>query len=246
MTKFALRGLLGRKLRTALTAIAIVLGVAMISGTYVLTDSIDQAFDTIFTDIRAGLERGHHRQVARRHRRPGGCVRADPRRVAAAPGARAFGRRRGGGKRRLRRDAAHRRRRQGDRLRGRSQPRLLHRERRLRIQPAHAASRVGGRRRTRSSSTRRLPGKEDFAVGETIGVQAEGPVEHLRMSGIVQFSSGLTIGGATLAGFDLPTAQRLFKKVGQFDEIAVVREARRHRTPRSCARSGRSCRRRRR
>ena len=54
MTKFAIRGLLSRKLRTALTAIAIVLGVAMISGTYVLTDSIDQAFDKIFTDIRKG------------------------------------------------------------------------------------------------------------------------------------------------------------------------------------------------
>ena len=54
MTKFAIRGLLSRKLRTALTAIAIVLGVAMISGTYVLTDSIDQAFDRIFTDIRKG------------------------------------------------------------------------------------------------------------------------------------------------------------------------------------------------
>src|ERR671911_2634736 len=54
MGKFAVRGLLSRKLRTALTALAIVLGVAMISGTYVLTDSIDQAFDRIFTDIRAG------------------------------------------------------------------------------------------------------------------------------------------------------------------------------------------------
>ena len=54
MTRFAIRGLLSRKLRTALTAIAIVLGVAMISGTYVLTDSIDQAFDRIFTDIRKG------------------------------------------------------------------------------------------------------------------------------------------------------------------------------------------------
>ena len=42
MTRFAIRGLLSRKLRTGLTAIAIVLGVAMISGTYVLTDSIDR------------------------------------------------------------------------------------------------------------------------------------------------------------------------------------------------------------
>ncbi len=70
--------------------------------------------------------------------------------------------------------------------------------------------------------------EQDFEVGETIGVQAEGPVVQLRVSGIVQFSSGLTIGGATLAGFDLPTAQRLFKKAGQLDEIAVSREARRH------------------
>ena len=54
MTKFALKGLLTRKLRTVLTALAIVLGVAMISGTYVLTDSIDSAFDQIFTDIREG------------------------------------------------------------------------------------------------------------------------------------------------------------------------------------------------
>ena len=56
MTKFAIKGLLSRKLRTALTAIAIVLGVAMISGTFVLTDSIDQAFDKIFTDIRQGSD----------------------------------------------------------------------------------------------------------------------------------------------------------------------------------------------
>ena len=42
MIRVALAGLLGRKLRTALTAIAIVLGVAMVSGTLVLTDSIDR------------------------------------------------------------------------------------------------------------------------------------------------------------------------------------------------------------
>ena len=56
MIEFALKGLLTRKLRTALTALAIVLGVAMISGTYVLTDSIDSAFDKIFTDVRQGSD----------------------------------------------------------------------------------------------------------------------------------------------------------------------------------------------
>ena len=54
MIRVSLRGLAGRKLRAALTAIAIVLGVAMVSGTYVLTDSIDQAFSSIFTDVRKG------------------------------------------------------------------------------------------------------------------------------------------------------------------------------------------------
>src|SRR6266516_2495510 len=48
MTKFAIGGIFSRELRTALTAIAIVLGVAMVCGTYVLTDSITQAFDAIF------------------------------------------------------------------------------------------------------------------------------------------------------------------------------------------------------
>src|ERR1051326_8582187 len=48
MLKVALRGLAGRKLRASLTAIAIVLGVAMMSGTFVLTDTINGAFNTIF------------------------------------------------------------------------------------------------------------------------------------------------------------------------------------------------------
>ena len=41
MTRVALRSLWGRKLRFFLTALAIVLGVSMVSGTYVLTDTIE-------------------------------------------------------------------------------------------------------------------------------------------------------------------------------------------------------------
>ena len=51
MIPFTLKGLLTRKLRTALTALAIILGVATVSGTFVLTDSIDKAFDSIFSDV---------------------------------------------------------------------------------------------------------------------------------------------------------------------------------------------------
>jgi putative ABC transport system permease protein len=54
--RVALRGLAGRKFRAVLTAIAIVLGVAMISGTLVLTDTIDRAFDRIFVQSYAGTD----------------------------------------------------------------------------------------------------------------------------------------------------------------------------------------------
>ena len=49
MRRVTLKGLAFRKVRALLTALAVVLGVAMVSGTYVLTDSIQRAFDGIFT-----------------------------------------------------------------------------------------------------------------------------------------------------------------------------------------------------
>ena len=64
--------------------------------------------------------------------------------------------------------------------------------------------------------------KKHLEAGQSVGVQVEGPVEQFKIAGIMQFSSGLSIGGATLAGFDLKTAQTLFRKRGQFDEIAVA------------------------
>jgi putative ABC transport system permease protein len=48
MKRVALKGMFGRKLRTVLTMLAIVIGVAMVSGTFVLTDTIDRAFTTVF------------------------------------------------------------------------------------------------------------------------------------------------------------------------------------------------------
>ena len=48
MTRYALRSMASHKLRTVLTAIAIVLGTAMIAGTFVITDQIRNAFSDIF------------------------------------------------------------------------------------------------------------------------------------------------------------------------------------------------------
>ena len=54
MFRTSLRNLTSRPLRTALTTLAILLGVAMISGTYVLTDQITNGFDDIFNTAFQG------------------------------------------------------------------------------------------------------------------------------------------------------------------------------------------------
>src|SRR5215468_1804115 len=56
MGKIAVRGLFARKLRLALTVLAVVLGTTLIAGTYVFTDSINSAFDTIFTVSNKGTD----------------------------------------------------------------------------------------------------------------------------------------------------------------------------------------------
>ncbi len=222
MTRFAIRGLLSRKLRTALTAVAIVLGVAMISGTFVLTASIDGAFDKIFTDARQGsnvvisgksafditsdsgvaaptLDESLLPEV---RALPGvdqaeGSVDSESTYLIDADGkVIQFG------------------------LGGISlgfsiaNPESLFNPLRLSEGAWPGPGEVVIDKETAS--------KKNLAPGDQIGVQVEGPVEEFRIAGVVQFSSGLSIGGATLAGFDLPTAQKLFRKPGRLDEIAVA------------------------
>ena len=56
MWKVTLKGLLAHKLRLALTALAIVLGVTFISGTFVLTDTLHNTFSSLFGNIYAKVD----------------------------------------------------------------------------------------------------------------------------------------------------------------------------------------------
>src|SRR5271169_6036203 len=56
MIRLSLRDLWSRKLRTVLTMLAIVLGVAMIAGTYVITDQINSGFHNIFEKAAVGTD----------------------------------------------------------------------------------------------------------------------------------------------------------------------------------------------
>lgn len=56
MLKTAIRGLQAHKLRFALTALSIVMGVAFVAGSFVFTDTISARFDSLFSDLYAGID----------------------------------------------------------------------------------------------------------------------------------------------------------------------------------------------
>lgn len=56
MFRVAWKSVLGNKLRLAMTGVAIVIGVAFVSGTFVLTDSIQRAFDGLFEGVNEGID----------------------------------------------------------------------------------------------------------------------------------------------------------------------------------------------
>jgi putative ABC transport system permease protein len=62
----------------------------------------------------------------------------------------------------------------------------------------------------------------DFQLGDTIGVIGRGAVERFRIVGTTKFGGLTSLGGATMAIFDLPTAQRFFHKEGELDSIGVA------------------------
>ena len=77
--------------------------------------------------------------------------------------------------------------------------------------------------RTRWRWTCTQPRRSTSRIGELVGViPRAGKEQKFRLSGTVRFGSSTSIGGATLAFFDLPTAQALFDKRGELDQIDVA------------------------
>jgi putative ABC transport system permease protein len=56
MLRVTLENLLARKFRLVLTSIAVILGVAFMAGTFVLTDTIGNVFDTLFANTTKGVD----------------------------------------------------------------------------------------------------------------------------------------------------------------------------------------------
>jgi putative ABC transport system permease protein len=217
----ALRGLWGRKLRTFLTAFAIVLGIATISGTFVLTDSITHAFHTIFSSIYRGTDASITGKSAVSSSATQDLPPFDESllpKVKALPDVNAAI----GGVA----DIANLVGSNGKVISFGGAPHLG-----FSVDPTQARfnslSLVDGSWPGSGEVVidRSTAHKKDINVGDSIRIEAQGSAQPFHVSGLVKFgSTNLDIGGATLAGFDLRTAQKLFRKEGKLDQIRVSKK----------------------
>jgi putative ABC transport system permease protein len=221
----ALRGLAGRKLRATLTALAIVLGVAMMSGTYVLTDTIDKAFSEIFDESYAGTDvvvSGEGADISFQ----GLSATAPPvdeslvEEVRALPSVEAAA---GGVFDEVNTKIIGS---DGKAINTQGAPSLG-----IGIETGPEAGRFnplnlvegrwaeGGREVVIDAGT---ADREGYDVGETIAVSTLKPKQDFEVVGIAKFGDVDSLGTATFAVFELRTAQELLDREGQVDEISVA------------------------
>ena len=56
VVRLTARGVVARKFRILLTTLAVVSGVAFVSGAFVLTDSVKSAIDNLFEELRGDID----------------------------------------------------------------------------------------------------------------------------------------------------------------------------------------------
>ena len=222
MILVALKGLAGRKLRAFLTAIAIVLGVAMISGTYVLTDTIKSAFGTVFTQVYKNTDVViSGKSAIGRSNNNAGLPPSFPESlltqvqnlpdVAEATGGLS--------------DYAYLVGRDGKVISGHGAPPLafsVHPQGNQRFNPLELVSGTWPTGPDQVAIDASTASKHDYRPGDRIGVIAHGPVRQFTVAGVVKIGGVDSLGGATMAIFDFPTAQELFRKQGKLDSISVA------------------------
>src|SRR5687767_5216671 len=222
MIAVALKGLAGRKLRALLTAFAVVIGVTMVSGTFVLTDTIQKGFDGIFgasyeqTDaVIAGKEivKGSASGAATvpepllaqvlalpEVEMAGGTIAPNESNHAEILGrdGKAVG---SGGAPQfgLGYDA--------------SQPQFSP----LKLKAGQWPQ--GPRDVALDAGT---AAGEKLAVGDAVVVSTLGTRHRYEVTGIASFGGLDSLGGATMAIWDMPTAQTLLNKEDRYDGISIV------------------------
>ncbi|HEV3479663.1 MAG TPA: ABC transporter permease, partial [Gaiellaceae bacterium] len=223
MIRVALRGLAGRKFRAALTSLAVVLGVAMVSGTFVLTDTIDRAFDAIFTESYASTDAvisGKAPDISFE-----GSVPQTPAvpatildRVRELDGVEAA---------------------TGSVIDETSTKILKPDGKAINTQGAPSFGFGFDYAQSEFNPLELIEGtwpqaaddvvidattadEQGYGVGETVRIGTLKPAREFRVSGIARYGSVSSLGSATFAGFTVATAQELLDREGKFDLISAA------------------------
>ncbi|HEY8582098.1 MAG TPA: ABC transporter permease, partial [Capillimicrobium sp.] len=216
MLALSLRGFGARKLRVALTVIAVSLGVGLIAGTYVLTDTINKSFDNIFATAYEGTDVAISPQdaVDTDDGEPATSLPASLlTRVEGQPAveqaagsifstAAAFDD-------------------DGERLGSQGPPTFIAS---VQPEPFEIFDVADGALPTQPGQTAILKGtaeQYDLAIGDTVQAVGDGPREPLEITGTLTVGGSDSFGGSVILLTTLEEAQRLVGKEGEFDEISV-------------------------
>lgn len=227
MLRLALKGVLAHKVRLAMTAVAIVLGVAFVSGTYVFTDSIKASFGDLFGDVNSGvdlyvsgvsefglstplIDEGLVDQVAAL---PGVVIAAPSvegiAQIIAPPPCEK------GPDAELTKPCP---------IGGNGPPTLgfSYFPNGEDLTPLAVSEGDWPRAVDDVVIDSFAAEANDLVVGQTVDIITPVGVEPFRISGIATFGEADNLMGATLAVFDFETAQRIFEAEGQVHQIAIV------------------------
>jgi putative ABC transport system permease protein len=218
MWKATIKGLLAHKLRLALTGLAIVLGVTFVSGTLVLTDTLKNTFNTLFGQVYQNIDfevraTAAFSQGGQAVRKP--IPQSIAATVASVPGVQYVSG--------VVEGYAQLVSPQGKAIGSGGAPNIG-----LSFDPnpqLSALRLVAGTGPTTPNEVVIDQGTADkygFSLGERIRILLSGPPKVFTITGIAKFGTANNLAGATIAAFDLPTAQQLFSEVGRLDAIEVL------------------------
>ncbi len=218
MIRVAVRSLLGRKLRLVLTSLAIVMGVGMVSGTYILTDTINRSLGTLLNGVYANSDAV---VTGRAVFGGNGAAPSFPsstlRRIQRLPGVAAAGGGVGGQVEIVGADGKVVSRGSALQLGLSTDPG----ERRF--SPFQLVSGTWPAGPGQVAIDAETADSQGLRPGDQVGLIVNGGREQrFRIAGVAGYGGSTSIAGDTLAIFDLPTAQRLFGERGELDQIDVA------------------------
>jgi putative ABC transport system permease protein len=218
MTALVLRGMAERRLRSALTAVAILLGVAMVAGTFVQTDQIRNAFQEIQQTANQGTD-----VVVRTKQEFGNPFAVNKpisdsvvAQVAAVPGvARAVGSLDASGALVI----------GGKRIASQFAPSIVQSTTGAPFDPTVA---VEGRQPAAAGEIgviAQTARDQHLRVGQRVGLTTGTGVKNVTIVGIFKFGDVSSIGGASVVTATLPDVQEWFNRRGQITSVVASAES---------------------